>query len=92
MFPCTPNKQPVLRWRPKSNLNAGQCTNDLHAQTKMAFIHALETSNNDNAHVRDIYLWNDQPEDGCHENDYEAAGMLVMTIEGCWENVYADHL
>ena len=92
-FPCTPNKQPVSRWRPKSDLDAVQCTtNNLHTQTEMAFVHALETSNDDNAHVRDIYLWNDRPEDGCHEDDYEAAGMLVMTSEGCWENVYADHL
>jgi hypothetical protein len=42
--------------------------------------------------MRDIYLWNDLPEDGCDEVDYDKYGMLVMTKDGCFENMHPDYM
>ena len=92
LVPCRPGFSPVSRWKLRSDLDETQCTNDLHEMTNSAFKHALETSNDDNELLRDIYLWNDRPEDGCHEDDYEKVGMFIMTSEGCFENMHPDHL
>ena len=91
-LPCTPYKQPVSRWLPRPDLDATNCINSLQAQTVAALVHALESSNDDNEFLRDIYLWNDLLEDGCHEDDFEKVGMLIMTSDGCFENVHPDYL
>ena len=92
MLPCTPFRQPVSRWLYRSDLDASNCTNSLQDQTVAALTHALESSNDDNELLRDIYLWNDLPEDGCHEDDFEKVGMLIMTTDGCFENKHPDYL
>lgn len=90
--PCVP-ENPVSRWKPRPDLNASSCTSELQNETVAALVHALETSNDDNSFLRDIYLWNDYAEDGCHEDDMMARGMLIMTKEGgCWENVHPEYL
>ena len=104
-LPCMARKQPVSRWKLRSgkmspasrwklrgDLDEAQCTNDLHDMTVTAFKLALEASNDDNELLRDIFLWNDRPEDGCHEDDYEAFGFLIMTSDGCFENVHPNYL
>ena len=83
---------PTSRWIPRSDLNEAQCTNELQNKTVTAFKNALENSNDDNELLRDIFLWSDRPEDGCHEDDLEAFGFLIMTSEGCFENVHPNYL
>ena len=92
ILPCSPNQQPVSRWKIRLDLDEGLCTNNLQSKTVSVFKRALETSNDNNMHLRDIYLWNDLPEDGCHEDDYMARGMKIMTTDGCFENVHPDYL
>lgn len=92
VLPCVP-ENPVSRWMPRPELNASECTNNLTNRSNAAFVHALETSNDENPYIRDIYLWNDLAEDGCDEIDYDKYGMLVMTDnEGCWENMHPDYM
>ena len=71
---------------------ASEYTNTLTEKSNTAFKHALETSNDENPYLRDVYLWNDLEEDGCDEVDYDAYGMVVMTVEGCWENMHPDYM
>jgi hypothetical protein len=52
----------------------------------------LETSNDENPYMRDIILWNQIEGDACNEADLAAFGMLIMTSEGCWENVHPDYM
>ena len=89
--PCGP-ENPVSRWKPRPDLNVAACTNTLQEKSRAVLAHALETSNDDNPHLRDIYLWNDIPEDDCHGDDAFAYDMLVMTDEGCWENMHPDYM
>ena len=81
-----------MRWRPCPDLDAGSCASGLREGTSAALAAALEASNDANPFLRDVYLWNDRDGDGCHEEDLKARGMLVMTDEGCWENVHPDYL
>ncbi|KAL7553976.1 hypothetical protein ACHAWF_017328 [Thalassiosira exigua] len=90
-FPCVPGN-PVSRWRTLTDLDNSTCVNELADKSNAAFVHALESSNDENPHLRDVYLWNDKAEDGCDEADYGAYGMLVMTEEGCWENMHPDYM
>ena len=89
--PCA-LENPVSRWRPRSDLDVATCTNVLAARSDDVLRRALETSNDENPYIRDIYLWNDHVEDGCDEADYDEYGMLVMTSEGCWENMHPDYM
>lgn len=66
VLPCVP-ENPVSRWKPRPDLNASDCTNTMTTRSNDAFVHALETSNDENPYLRDIYLWNDLDEDGCDE-------------------------
>ena len=91
VLPCAP-KNPASRWKPRPDLEASECTNTLTEKSNTAFKHALETSNDENPYLRDVYLWNDLEEDGCDEVDYDAYGMFVMTVEGCWENMHPDYM
>ena len=91
VLPCVP-ENPVSRWKPRPDLNVSQCTNTLTERSNAAFVHALETSNDENPFLRDIYLWNDKAEDGCDPIDYDQYGMLVFTEEGCWENMHPDYM
>lgn len=88
VLPCG-SDNPTSRWR-RVDINATECTNTLHSQSVLVLRRALETSNDENVHFRDIYLWNDNIEDGCDPSDALAYGMLIMTNEGCWENVHPD--
>jgi hypothetical protein len=91
-LPCV-RENPVSRWIPRPDLNGSDCTNSLTDRSKTALVEALESSNDENPHIRDIYLWNDAVEDGCDEVDYDKYGMLIMTeLEGCWENVHPDFM
>ncbi|KAL7554934.1 hypothetical protein ACHAWF_018496 [Thalassiosira exigua] len=91
VLPCVP-ENPVSRWKPRPDLDNSNCVNDLTDRSTAAFVHALESSNDENPYLRDIYLWNDLDEDGCDEVDYDKYGMLVMTNEGCWENMHPDYM
>lgn len=93
IMPCM-GENPVSRWRPRADLNASECINTLQADTVAAFKSALETSNDENPYLRDIYLWNDHTDDKCNEADLLAYGMLIQTDddEGCWENIHPDFL
>merc|ERR1712194_221114 len=66
--PCMPDN-PVSRWRPRTDLEASSCTNTLTDRSTAALARALETSNDENPHLRDIYLWTDLDGDGCDEDD-----------------------
>jgi len=90
-LPCA-LENPVSRWKPRSDLDTSECTNTLTQKSNNVFKHALESSNDENLYLRDVYLWNDLEEDGCDEMDYDAYGMLVMTTEGCWENTHPDYM
>jgi hypothetical protein len=90
-LPCLEGS-PRSRWIPRDDLDASTCTNSLQASSVAALATALETSNDQNLHLRDIYLWNSVAEDGCDPADYMEYGMLVMTSEGCWENVHYDYM
>ena len=92
LLPCAP-RNTVSRWIPRPDLGASDCTNSLTNRSNVAFIQALESSNDENPYIRDLFLWDDNDEDGCDEVDYGQYGMLVMTEkEGCWENVHPDLL
>lgn len=91
VLPCVP-ENPVSRWKPRPDLDASECTNTLTNKSNAAFVHALETSNDENPYLRDIYLWNDLAEDGCDEEDYGEFAWKVMTKEGCFENMHPDYL
>lgn len=91
ILPCVP-ENPVSRWKLRPDLNATECTNTLTIRSNLAFVHALETSNDENPYLRDIYLWNDLEKDGCDVEDYDQYGMFVMTSEGCWENMHPDYM
>ncbi len=91
VFPCQP-ENPVSRWRPRLDLNESECANVLTRRSNNAFVRALETSNDENPFLRDIYLWNDPKDDGCDEEDLDEVGMLIMTDEGCWENMHPDYM
>lgn len=91
VLPCVA-ENPVSRWKPRPDLNNSSCISKLENKSTAAFVHALETSNDDNPFLRDVYLWNELDGEGCDEKDAEARGMLVMTSEGCWENVHPDYL
>ena len=90
-LPCLEGS-PRSRWIPRTDLDASTCTNSLQASSTVALANALETSNDQNLLLRDIYLWNSVSEDGCDPADAFEYGMLVMTNEGCWENVHPDHM
>jgi hypothetical protein len=53
---------------------------------------ALEISNDENPFLRDVVLWNSRFEDGCADEDKLKFGMLIMTSEGCWENVHPNFM
>ena len=91
ILPCMADN-PTSRWRPREDINATECTNTLHSDTVRVFKQALETSNDENPYFRDTYLWNDIAEDGCNAVDIMSYGMLIMTDEGCWENVHPDFM
>jgi hypothetical protein len=90
-LPCLEGN-PRSRWIPREGLNASDCTNNLQASSLAALANALENSNDHNVYLRDIYLWNSVEEDGCDPADEFEYGMLVLTNEGCWENVHPDHM
>ena len=83
---------PTSRWIPRSDLNETTCTSSLQDETVAALKHILETSNDENPYIRDVVLWNAAEEDACHEDDTFSFGMLIMTSEGCWENVHPDYM
>jgi len=92
-LPCfRPHGNPTSRWIPRPDLDASTCTNSLQEDTVAALKHTLETSNDENPYMRDIILWNQIEGDGCNEADLYSFGMLIMTSEGCWENVHPDHM
>ena len=92
-LPCyRKHGNPTSRWIPRPDLNATSCSNSLHEDTVAVLKHTLETSNDENPYMRDIVLWNQIEGDACNEVDLLAYGMLIMTDEGCWENVHPDHL
>jgi hypothetical protein len=90
-LPCSEGN-PRSRWIPREDLDASSCTNALQASSTASLVTAIENSNDQNVYVRDIYLWNSVAEDGCDSIDELEYGMLIMTDEGCWENVHPDHL
>lgn len=91
-LPCA-GENPLSRWILRSDLDSSNCTNTLTNKTNTVLAHALESSNDENPSIRDIYLWNDAIEDGCDDVDNDMYGMLIMTeTEGCWENVHPDYL
>jgi hypothetical protein len=90
-LPCLEGN-PRSRWIPRDDLDASSCTNTLEASSTTALAKALENSNDQNVYLRDIYLWNSMAEDGCDPADELEYGMLVMTSEGCFENVHPDHM
>jgi hypothetical protein len=83
---------PTSRWIPRPDLDAANCTNSLHEETVAVLRHTLETSNDENPYIRDIVLWNQIEGDACNEADLFEHGMLIMTSEGCWENVHPDYM
>lgn len=90
-LPCLAGS-PRSRWIPRDDLDSSTCTNTLQASSTVALAHALETSNDQNLLMRDIYLWNSVAEDGCDPADEFEYGMLVFADEGCWENVHPDYM
>ena len=92
-LPCyREHGNPTSRWIPRPDLDASVCTNSLQDDTVAVLKHALETSNDENPYMRDIILWNQIEGDACNEADLAAFGMLIMTSEGCWENVHPDYM
>lgn len=94
ILPCT-GENPTSRWKPRDDLNETECvSNLLQSDTVEVFKRALETSNDENPYLRDIYLWNEAvDEDGCNDLDLYSYGMLIWTdVEGCWENVHPDFM
>lgn len=61
VLPCVP-ENPVSRWMPRPDLNESECTNTMTNKSNAAWAHALETSNDENPYLRDVYLWNDKAE------------------------------
>ena len=90
-LPCMA-ANPKSRWIPRSDINASNCINTLQNSTVQALKQALETSNDENPYLRDIVLWNIIDSDGCHADDLMTYGMLIMTEEGCWENVHPNYM
>lgn len=91
-LPCLEGN-PRSRWIPRADLDESSCTNSLEASSSMALANAIQSSNDQNPYLRDIYLWNSIGDDGCDAVDFMEYGMLVMTKdEGCWENVHPDHM
>ena len=91
ILPCM-GDNPTSRWRPRSDISSGECINTLQSDTVAVFRRHLETSNDENPFLRDLYLWNDVEGDGCNELDEMAYGMLIWTNEGCFENVHPDFM
>lgn len=83
---------PTSRWIPRPDLDNSTCVSSLQEKTVAVLKHALETSNDENPHIRDIVLWNLVEEEACDEADLFEFGMLIMTSEGCWENVHPDYM
>ena len=83
---------PTSRWIPRPDLDNSTCVNSLQENTVAVLKHSLEISNDENPYIRDIVLWNAAEEDACNEEDLFEFGMLIMTTEGCWENVHPDHM
>ena len=90
-LPCSPGN-PTSRWIPRIGLTKEACTNTLQKDSVNTLQFALESSNDENAFVRDIVLWNSIEGDGCDPIDETAYGMMIMTSEGCFENVHPDHM
>lgn len=90
-LPCM-DRHPRSRWIPRTDLDASSCSNTLQAKSNAALRRALEISNDDNPFLRDVILWNNRDEEKCATEDLLAFGMLVMTSEGCWENVHPNHM
>ena len=90
-LPCM-NKHPRSRWIPRPDLDESTCSNTLQASSVAVLKRALEISNDENPFLRDIILWNNRDEDSCAVEDKLAFGMLIMTSEGCWENVHPNHM
>ena len=90
-LPCSPGN-PMSRWSPRGDLTSEACTNTLQEDTVKALKFALESSNDENEFLRDIVLWNSVQDDGCNPIDEMEYGMMIMTDEGCWENVHPDNL
>lgn len=90
-LPCLEGN-PRSRWIPRTDLDQSTCTNSLQASSTAALARSLSNSNDQNVYLRDIYLWNSVAEDGCDAADEMEYGMLIMTDEGCWENVHPDHM
>lgn len=63
-LPCR-SGNPMSRWIPREDLDATTCTNSLQASSTAALAHAIQSSNDQNPYLRDIYLWNSVAEDGC---------------------------
>ncbi len=92
-LPCyREDGNPTSRWIPRPDLDSSTCTNSLQENTVAALKHILETSNDENPYIRDVVLWNRMEEDACNEADLAEFGMLIMTSEGCWENVHPDYM
>lgn len=90
-LPCM-SGNPRSRWIPRNDLESSSCTNDLQSSTNAVLKKALESSNDDNAYLRDIFLWNSREDDGCDASDEMEYAMLILTKEGCWENVHPAHM
>ena len=90
-LPCM-SGSPMSRWILRKDLVDANCTNSLHQDSVKALKFALETSNDENPYLRDIVLWNSVDLDGCDAADLMSYGMLIMTDEGCWENVHPDYM
>ncbi|KAL7463535.1 hypothetical protein ACHAXS_003891, partial [Conticribra weissflogii] len=89
-LPCG-SGNPKSRWIPRTDLTTETCTNTLQEVSVNALKFAIESSNDENSFLRDIVLWNNG-DGGCDPLDELEYGMLIMTKEGCWENVHPDHL
>ena len=90
-LPCM-DRHPRSRWVPRPDLDASTCTNDLQPDSIAMLKRALEISNDENPVLRDVVLWNSRFEDGCADEDKLKFGMLIMTSEGCWENVHPNFM
>ena len=90
-LPCL-DGNPRSRWIPREDLDTTSCINTLQDSSAAALAKAISNSNDQNIFLRDIFLWNSVDEDGCDAADSLEYGMLIMTDEGCWQNVHPDHL
>ena len=90
-LPCM-DRHPRSRWIPRPDLDAITCVNSLQPLSVATLKRTLEISNDENPFLRDVILWNNRDEEACAAEDKLSFGMLIMTSEGCWENVHPNYM